>query len=81
MILFDRSKFTWLVIFGVTPPDIHALGAALSVPDESGTGLTIRRPSPDDRSTLPGKVFHKVRLFRQVKGICGPTDLWSVRYR
>jgi len=75
MVLFGRCKFTRLIILGITPPNAHALGAAVGIPDESGTGLTIRRPGPDDRDTLPREVFHEVRFFHQVE------DTWSVRYR
>ena len=81
MILFDRSKSTWLGILEVTPLDIDTLDTALSVADEPGTGLTIERLSPDDRNTLFGEVFHKVRLFHQVKGVSGLSDLRSVRDR
>ena len=81
MILFDGSKFSWLVILGVTPSDVHALSTTLRVSDKHGTGLAIDRPSPDDRNTLSGEVVHKVRLFRQINGVLRLADLWSIRYR
>ena len=81
MILFDRSKFTRLVVFGTTPSDTHTLSAALGVPDKPGTRLAIDGPSPDDRNTLPGEVFHKIRLFHKVRGVLRLADLWSVGYR
>ena len=67
MVLLYGTKFTWLVVLRVTPPDVHTLSAALGVLDKSGTGLTIHRPSPDDRGTFPGEVFHEIRFFHQVK--------------
>lgn len=78
MFLFDRTRFSWLVILGITPANSDALGASLGVPDESGARLTIERPSPGDRKGLSGEVFHKVRFFHQVKGVAGPTDLRTV---
>ena len=81
LILFDRTRSTWLGILGVTLRNTDTLRAALSVPDESGTGLAIDRPSPDDRDTLFGEVFHKVRLFHEVKGVSGLVDLRPVRDR
>ena len=79
MILFDRSKPIWLAILGVTSSDIDTLSTALSVADESGTRLAIDRSSPDDRDILFGEVFHKVRLFHQVKGVSRLADLRTVR--
>jgi len=79
VVLFDRSKSTRLAILGITPFKVDTLGAALSVPDKAGTRLAIERPSPDDRSTLFGEVFHKVRLFHQVKGIFRLSDLRFVK--
>ena len=80
VISFDGAKVTWLVILGVAPPDADTLGAALSIPDGSGTIPTVHSPSPDDRRTLSGEVFHEVRLL-QVKGVFLLTDLWSIGYR
>ena len=80
MVLFGRSKFARLIILGVTPPNVHTLSAAVGVPDESGTGLTIHRPRPDDGHSLPWEVFHEIRFFHQVED-AWLTDLWSVRYR
>lgn len=81
MVLFDRTRFSWLVIAGITPADGDTLSASLSVPDESGTRLTIERPRPDDRKSLSGKVLHKVWFIHQVKRVAGMSDLRSVRYR
>ena len=82
MVLFDRAKITWLIILGVTPPDAHTLSASVGVPDESGTGLTIHRPSPDNRDTFPaGEVFHEIRFFHRVEGASWLNDLWSAKYR
>ena len=78
MVLFDRARFSWLVVLGITPANSDALSASLSVADKSGARLTVERPSPDDRKSLSGEVFHKVRLFHQVKGVTGPTDLRTV---
>lgn len=75
MVLFGRSKFTRLIVPGVTPPDVHTLSAAMSVSDESGTRLTIHRPRPDDGDALPREIFHEVRFFHQVE------NSQSVRYR
>lgn len=81
MILFDRSKSTRLAILRVTPSDVDTLSAALSVADESGTRLAVDGPSPDDRDILFGEVFHKVRLFHQVKGVSRLADLRTDRDR
>jgi len=80
MVLPGRTKFTRLIILGVTPPDVYTLSAAVGIPDEPGTGLAIHRPLPDDRGTLPREVFHEIRFFHQVKDT-RLGDPWPVRYR
>lgn len=77
MVLFERTRFGRIVIPGITPADGDTLSASLSVPDESGTRLTIERPRPDDRKSLSGEVFHKVGFIHQIKRVAG----WTVRYR
>jgi len=68
-------------MFGVTPPNVNTLSAAVSVADKTGTRLAISRPSSDDCDRPSGEVVHKVGLFRQVKSVFGLADLWAVRYR
>lgn len=79
MILFGGCGFIRPVIHGVTPSDIHTLGATLGIPDKSGAGLAIHRPSPGE-DTLLWEVFHKIGFFRQAEGVFCLADLWSVRY-
>jgi len=68
VISFDGPMLTWLIILGVTLPDVHTLSASVGVLDESGIGLTIHRPSPDDRET------NETRFSHQVKGAFSLTD-------